>query len=62
MNIHLRYDGKSRTFSTPLPPQSSSQDVLKHLSQHGLLPLPWPELMVDRHPDGVVVRPAAVFG
>jgi hypothetical protein len=62
MNIHLRYAGQSRTLSTPLPNSSTSEQVLDHLQRQGLLPYPLPELMVDRQPDGVVVRPAAVFG
>ena len=68
MKIHLRYNGKSTTVEGP---DGSDQEVLRHLEQRGYLPprtslirdvsseIP---LMIDRHPDGMVVRPPAVFG
>lgn len=64
MKIHLRYDGRSRTLDTPVAADSSSEQILRYLQQQGYLPYPkgMTDVMIDRHPDGVVVRPPAIFG
>ncbi len=69
MNIHLRYNGKSSTVTAPA---GSDKELIDYLEQRGYLQRPdpsvisarlWTEsLMIDRHPDGVVIRPPAVFG
>lgn len=59
MNIHLRYDGKSTTLESPY---DSDEEIVRFLQDKGYLPRLKPEIMLDRHPDGVVIRPPAVFG
>lgn len=74
MKIHLRYAGKSSTLTGP---DGTDLEIIQYLQQRGLLPrhgdtrAPRPgqgdwslqqELMIDRHPDGMVIRPPAVFG
>lgn len=59
MNIHLRYDGKSTNLQTNY---HRDEDIIRDLQEKGYLPRLKPELMIDRHPDGVVIRPPAVFG
>ncbi|MBT9581753.1 hypothetical protein IV102_00295 [bacterium] len=65
MKIHLRYNGKSTTIEGP---NGTDQEVIRHLEQRGYLPprtsliRDASPLMIDRHPDGMVVRPPAVFG
>lgn len=66
MKIHLRYDGKSTTVNGP---EGTDQEVIHYLQQRGLLPPradtranSAPPLMIDRHPEGLVIRPPAVFG
>lgn len=59
MNIHLRYAGKSTTLESPY---DREEDIIRYLQDKGYLPPVKPEIMVDRHPDGVVIRPPAVFG
>jgi hypothetical protein len=68
MKIHLRYNGKSTTLEGPM---GTDQEVIQYLQQRGHLPAQ-PSLIrgeraevpltIDRHPDGMVVRPWAVFG
>ena len=59
MNIHLRYDGKSTTLKSPY---DSDEEIVRYLQDKGYLPQLKPEIILDRHPDGVVIRPPAVFG
>lgn len=59
MNIHLRYAGKSTTLQAPY---DRDEDIIRYLQDKGHLPSVKPEIMMDRHPDGVVIRPPAVFG
>lgn len=58
MKIHLRHQGKSTTLEGPA---GDERAVLDYLKYHGYLKAE-DLVMVDRHPDGVVVRPPAVFG
>jgi hypothetical protein len=59
MNIHLRYEGKSTTLQSNY---QRDEDIIRDLQEKGYLPALKPQLMIDRHPDGVVIRPPAVFG
>lgn len=59
MNIHLRYAGKSTTLHSPY---DRDEDIIRFLQDKGYLPPVKPEITLDRHPDGVVIRPPAVFG
>ena len=59
MNIHLRYAGKSTTLQSPY---DRDEDIIRFLQDKGHLPQVKPEIMLDRPPDGVVIRPPAVFG
>ena len=66
MTVHVRYDGKSRSIEMPAELLETStdwrNDLLRRLVQNGLLPTGPLSVVVDRHPDGVVVRPPAVWG
>ena len=66
MKIHLRYQGKSTTLEGP---GGTDRQVIDYLQKRGHLPYPLRDsraaqlsLMIDRHPDGMVIRPPAVFG
>ena len=66
MTVHVRYDGKSRSLELPAELLETStdwrNDLVQRLVQKGLLPKGPLEVVVDRHPDGAVVRPPAVWG
>lgn len=59
MNIHLRYDGKSSIIKSDY---QGDEEIIRDLQTRGYLPRLKPEVVIDRHPDGVVIRPPAVFG
>lgn len=66
MKVHLRLDGRSRTLdghALDIGPRDDSQRILDRLAHTLELPsLKVRNLIVDRHPDGVVIRPPAIFG
>lgn len=66
MKLHVRHDGRSRTLDADLLGLSPGMDedrVEEVLRREGLLPCdPRDRVVIDRHPDGWVVRPPAVFG
>lgn len=66
MKLHLRFSGKSRTEDARelgLNGNSSDQEIRKSLARYyDLSAEQLTRLVIDRHPDGVVVRPPAVFG
>ena len=66
MTVHVRYDGKSRSLEMPAELLETSSDwrdeLVKRLVRQGMLPQGPLSIVVDRHPDGVVVRPPAVWG
>lgn len=66
MKLHLRFSGKSRTRDAEelgLNGNSSDQEIRQKLARYyDLKAEQLARLVVDRHPDGVVVRPPAVFG
>jgi len=74
MKIHLRYNGRSQVLEAP---NLNDGQLIEYLQQRGHLPgnaaprrgqalgnsfPPEINLMIDRHPDAVVIRPPAVFG
>lgn len=61
MTIHLRYAGKTKRLSHA-PETHEPEEILRYLRDKGYLPLDHFPVVVDRHPDGVVIRPPAVFG
>lgn len=66
MKLHLRFSGQSRTreaHELGLNANSSDGEIRSRLSHYyDLSPEQLTRLVVDRHPDGLVVRPPAVFG
>jgi hypothetical protein len=60
MKIHVRYNGRSTTLESPRELQP--EEALAYLQKQGILPFEKLEVMTDRHPDGLVIRPPAVFG
>lgn len=66
MKVHLRLDGQSRTLDAQaldIDPRDDSHRILDRLARTLELPsLKAQNLVVDRHPDGVVIRPPAIFG
>lgn len=66
MKLHIRYDGKSQTMNAeelgiqPDTGDMAIKEILSGVSQ--LPPDTFRNLVVDRHPDGIIVRPPAVFG
>ncbi|MEW6282784.1 MAG: hypothetical protein AB1758_29505 [Candidatus Eremiobacterota bacterium] len=66
MKLHLRLQGRSRTEDAHrlgLSDHSSDAEIRQKLARFlDLSPQDLSRLMIDRHPDGVVVRPPAVFG
>ena len=66
MKIHLRCNGESRTIDGDDYGiyHSTSENDMKHmLSEIYELPRETlKNLVIDRNPDGIVVRPPAVFG
>ncbi len=66
MKLHLRVGGQSRTRDAEdlgLSARSSDQEIRQQLARYYELSKEQIRaLVVDRHPDGVVVRPPAVFG
>ena len=60
MKIHVRYNGRSSTFDSPK--ELKPEEALEYLQTRGILPFEKLEVMMDRHPDGLVIRPPAVFG
>ncbi len=66
MKLHLRFGGQSRTreaHELGVNGNSSDQEIRQKLARYYELSAnQLAALVVDRHPDGVVVRPPAVFG
>ena len=66
MKVHLRLDGQSRTLDSQaldIDARDDSARILAQLARTLDLPsLKMHNLVVDRHPDGVVIRPPAIFG
>lgn len=66
MKVHLRLDGQSRTLEgvdLDIDLEDSRDHILDRLAHTLTLPPSKLQgLIVDRHPDGVVVRPPAIFG
>jgi hypothetical protein len=66
MKIHIRCNGESRTFSgkeVGISRETSDEAIREIIS--GVVEIPKStlrNLMIDRNPDGIVVRPPAVFG
>ena len=66
MKVHLRLDGQSRTLEgrdLDVAPHDSPQHIIDRLAHTLALPQnKLKGLIIDHHPDGVVVRPPAIFG
>ncbi len=66
MKLHLRFGGQSRTreaHELGVDPSCSDQEIRRKLARYYELSAEQlTRLVIDRHPDGVVVRPPAVFG
>lgn len=66
MKVHLRLDGTSRTLegdTIAVSSSDNSQRILEQLARTLEVPADkMRHLVIDKHPDGVVVRPPAVFG
>lgn len=66
MKLHLRLDGRSHTLEASRLGIGEGQDdahIRQMLARYHEVPASaLRDLVIDRHPDGVVVRPPAVFG
>ncbi|MBI2265552.1 MAG: hypothetical protein HYU64_10325 [Armatimonadetes bacterium] len=66
MKVHLRYNGESRTLDGDEWGITENTDdrTLKSLvsETYGLSTGALGKLVVDRNPDGVILRPPAIFG
>jgi hypothetical protein len=66
MKLHLRCGGRSETIEAErigLGPGSSDRSIREVLESFYHVPTSQlVDLVIDRNPDGIVVRPPAVFG
>jgi hypothetical protein len=66
MKLHLRWEGKSQTLDLSelaLQPNATDQQIKESLAaMYQLDAKGLKNLVMDRHPEGIVVRPSAVFG
>ena len=66
MKLHLRLNGNSQTLDLSelaLSPDAEDQQIKESLKKmYQLDRNALKSLVVDRHPEGIVVRPSAVFG
>ncbi len=66
MKLHLRLKGNSQTLDLSelaLSPDAEDQQIKESLKKmYQLDGNALKSLVVDRHPEGIVVRPSAVFG
>ncbi|MCL4513341.1 MAG: hypothetical protein M1421_04950 [Candidatus Eremiobacteraeota bacterium] len=66
MKLHLRLKGNSQTLDLSelaLNPDAEDQQIKESLKKmYQLDGNALKSLVVDRHPEGIVVRPSAVFG
>jgi hypothetical protein len=66
MKIHVRHNGKSQTLDGDelgITARAGDQDIKQVLSRIYEIPArELKNLVIDRNPDGIVVRPPAVFG
>jgi hypothetical protein len=66
MKLHVRLNGESKTFDAErvgAGRQADDRAIREILS--GIYELPpgaFKDMVIDRNPDGIVVRPSAVFG
>lgn len=66
MKLHVRLEGKS--FQMPLAETGISEnmsdnDIKKVVANiYEISPSKLPNVVIDRNPDGIVVRPPAIFG
>jgi hypothetical protein len=66
MKLHIRCNGESHTLDADhygITRNTSDQSIKSLVSEiYSFSPGMFKDLVVDRNPDGIVVRPPAVFG